>query len=173
MDTEKKIHYRNVLLNAYNNGTLKIVWNTSGFSLGIDPQKEASVPELREDAFIDYAFSIIKKVADMAGEKELTDPDDCGDIETARVIYNQENDLKNHLYIKRNSKINCYRRLESQIISHRNEENPQETDATSAIIKIVTEKDDEDTSFTFEISRRDLGDIIENFLKLKANLDSI
>ncbi len=36
MDKNK---YGNVLLNAYNSGLLKIVWNTSGFSLGIDPQK--------------------------------------------------------------------------------------------------------------------------------------
>ena len=38
---------------------------------------------------------------------------------------------------------------------------------------MTTEKDDEDVSFTFEISRRDLEDMIENLIELKEKIDSI
>ncbi|MDE5780615.1 MAG: hypothetical protein K2I03_03955, partial [Lachnospiraceae bacterium] len=145
MDKDKKSEYANLLLNAYNGGVLKIVWTTFGFSLGIDSKRKEQMTELKEKEFVDYAFSIVKIVVDLAEEKELEDiPEE--DLETAKVIYNQEKDLKDHLYIKRNSKINCFKLLESQIISYRNEENPKEIEVNSAIIKIVTEKDDDDVS---------------------------
>jgi hypothetical protein len=172
MSKDKKNEYAEILLNVYDAGLLKIVWNTSGFSLGIDPKRGELIPELKEKAFIDYAFSIVKIVVDLAEDKDMKDvPGD--DLKIARTIYGQENDLKNHLYIKRNSKINCFKLLESQIISHRNEENPKEITANSAIIKMMLEKDDEDISYTFEISRRDLGYIIDDLIELTEKIDSI
>lgn len=170
MNKDKRDKYAEVLLNAYNSGLFKIVWNTSGFSLGIDPKRKELIPELKEKEFIEYAFSIVKIVVDLAEDKDVGDMPE-NDLATAKVIYEQENDLKNHLYIKRNSKINCFKLLESQIISYRNEENPKEIEANSAIIKVVMEKDDDDTSYTFEISRRDLGNIIDNLIELKEKLD--
>lgn len=109
---------------------------------------------------------------------DLSEDKDAGnipkdDLETAKAIYNQEKDLKNHLYIKRKSKINCFKLLESQLISYRNEENPKEIEVNSAIIKIVTEKDDDDISYAFEISRRDLGDIIDKLVELKEKIDNL
>ena len=169
---DKNSVYSDTLLRAYSSGLLKISWNTTGFSIGIDPKRKDAVPELREKDFIDYAFSIIKIVVDLAEEKELNGIPDC-DLETARKIYEQESDLKDHLYIKRNSKINCFKLLESQIISYRNEEDPKKTDANSAIIKLVTEKDDEDVSWAFEISRRDLGELINNLAELKEKIDAV
>ena len=114
---DKNSVYSDTLLRAYSSGLLKIIWNTTGFSIGIDPKRKDAVPELREKDFIDYAFSIIKIVVDLAEEKELKGIPDC-DLETAKKIYEQESDLKDHLYIKRNSKINCFKLLESQIISY-------------------------------------------------------
>ena len=64
------------------------------------------------------------------------------DLKVAKMIYIREKDLKNHLYIKRNSKINCFKLMESQIISYRSEENPKDIEANAAILKMVTEKDD-------------------------------
>ena len=169
---DKNSVYSDTLLRAYSSGLLKIIWNTTGFSIGIDPKRKDAVPELREKDFIDYAFSIIKIVVDLAEEKELKGIPDC-DLETAKKIYERESDLKDHLYIKRNSKINCFKLLESQIISYRNEEDPKKTDANSAIIKLVTEKDDEDVSWAFEISRRDLGELINNLAELKEKIDAV
>lgn len=62
MDKDKKDKYADILLDAYNSGLLKIVWNTSGFSLGIDSKRKELLPELKEKEFIDYVFSIIKIV---------------------------------------------------------------------------------------------------------------
>ncbi|GFI37748.1 hypothetical protein IMSAGC015_01936 [Lachnospiraceae bacterium] len=42
MDKEKKIKYSEALLNAYQNGVLKIVWSTSGFSIAIDSKRNDS-----------------------------------------------------------------------------------------------------------------------------------
>lgn len=169
---DKKNEYGDVLLNAYNNGLLKIVWSTSGFSLGIDPQKKDMLPELKEKKFIEYAFSIIKIVADLAEDKESKEITE-DKLKIASEIYHHEKDLKNHLFIKRNSKIKCFRLLETQIISYRNDENPQKIDANSAIIKLMLEKDEDDISDAFEISRRDLDEIIDNLIELKEKMDSI
>lgn len=164
MKQEKKDKYAKVLLHVYQSGLLKIVWTISGFSLGMNPNGKEIVSELKEKEFIDYAFSIIKIVMELAEEET---------IEDAREIYKQEKDLKNHLYIKRNTKIHCFKRLESQIISYRKEENPKEIEADSAIIRMLIEKEDEDTSCVFEISRRDLGEMIDYLTELKEKLDSI
>lgn len=172
MNEDPKNKYAEILLSAFNSGLLEIVWNTSGFSLRVDPKRKEQLPELKEKEFIDYAFSIIRMIADLAEGKSTEDALDK-DLEIAREIYERENDLENHLYIKRNSKINCFKYLESQIISYRNEENPKEIDVNSSIVKIMTEMDDEDISYTFEISRRDLGNLIDNLIELKEKMDSI
>ena len=169
---DKKKEYANVLLSAYNNNLFKIVWNTSGFSLGIDPKKKDIFPELKEKKFIEYAFSIIKIVADMAEDTVSVDISE-DEMKVAREIYNHEKDLRNHLFVKRNSKIKCFRLLETQIISYRNDENPKEIEVNSAIIKLMLEKDDDDISYAFEISRRDLDEIIDNLIELKEKMDSI
>lgn len=75
--------------------------------------------------------------------------------------------------LKKNSKIKCFRLLETQIISYRNDKNPKEIEANSAIIKLMLEKDDDDISEAFEISRRDLDEIIDNLIELKDKMDSI
>lgn len=168
----KKNEYAKALVNAYSDGLLKIVWNTSGFSLGVDPQKKDLLPELKEKEFVEYVFSIVKIIAQLAEDKEGTGiPED--DLKIAKEIYAKESDLKNHLYIKKNSNINCFKLLETQIISYRNEENPKEIAANSAILKMIAEKDDEDISSIFEISKRDLGELIEKLAGLKEMMDSI
>lgn len=169
---DKKKEYANVLLDAYHNNLFKIVWNTSGFSLGIDPKKRKMFPELKEKEFIEYAFSIIKIVADIAEDKVSEDISE-DELKIAREIYNLENDLRNHLFIKRNSKINCFRLLETQIISYRNDENPREIEASSAIVKVIAEKDDDDISYAFEISQRDLDEILDNLIELKEKMESL
>lgn len=169
---DKKSEYANILLNAYNNDLLKIVWNTSGFSLGIDTKKRDMFTELKEKKFIEYVFSIIKIVADMAEDKVSADISE-DDLKIAEEIYTHEKDLKNHLFIKRNSKIKCFRLLETQIIGYRNNENPKEIEANSAIIKVMLEKDDDETSCTFEVSRRDLDEIIDNLVELKEKMNRI
>lgn len=45
---DKKQEYSKILLNAYNNDLFKIIWNISGFSLGIDSKRKDNFPELRE-----------------------------------------------------------------------------------------------------------------------------
>lgn len=111
----KKNEYAKALVNAYSDGLLKIVWNTSGFSLGVDPQKKDLLPELKEKEFVEYVFSIVKIIAQLAEDKEGTGiPED--DLKIAKEIYAKESDLKNHLYIKKNSKINCFKLLETQIM---------------------------------------------------------
>ncbi|MCI8293756.1 MAG: hypothetical protein HFH53_09540 [Hespellia sp.] len=167
-----KDNYAETFLNAYHNGVFEIIWNTSGFSLGVDPRKKELIPELKEKKFIDYAFSIIKIVMDLAENKEVENILE-DDLEVARIVYSQEKDLKNHLYVKKNSKINCFKLLEGQIISYRNEEDPGKIDANSAIIKMVMEKNDEDVSCTFEVSGRDLENIINDLIELKEKMDSI
>ena len=101
---DKKQEYSKILLNAYNNDLFKIIWNTSGFSLGIDSKRKDNFPELKEKKFIEYAFSIIKIIADIA-EDNIDDNISEEDLKVAREIYNLEKDLKNHLFIKKNSNI--------------------------------------------------------------------
>ena len=40
--------YAEIFLNAYKRGLLRIIWSTSGFSLGIDSNRKESIPELRD-----------------------------------------------------------------------------------------------------------------------------
>lgn len=71
MDKEKKNKYAEVLLNAYQNGVFKIVWSTSGFSMAIDSKRKEMIPEVKEEDFLEYAFSIIKMVTALAEEREI------------------------------------------------------------------------------------------------------
>lgn len=169
---DKRNEYAQVLLNAYNEGIFKILWNTSSFSIGVDHRRKDMFSELKDEKFKKYIIYIISVVKEMAEDKEIENlPED--DLKVAKEIYAQEKDLKNHLYIKENSKINCFRLLKTQIISYRNEENPKEIEANSAVIKMIMENEDNDESYTFEVSRRDLGDIIEQLIELKEKMDSI
>ena len=118
MDNEKRKIYSEVLLNAYQNGVFKVIWSTSGFSMAIDSKKKEMIPEIKEEDFVEYAFSIIKMVIDLAEEKKTNEKYE-GDLKIAQIIFDKEHDLKNHLYIKRNSKIDCFKLLEYEIISHR------------------------------------------------------
>ena len=107
--------YAEIFLNAYKRGLLRIIWSTSGFSLGIDSNRKESIPELRDKEFVEYVFSIIKIVIELADGREGQNmPEE--DLEVAKVVYECEHDLKNHLYIKKHSKISCFKLLESQII---------------------------------------------------------
>ena len=166
---DKKKEYAKILLNAYYNKLFKIVWNTSGFSLGVDAKRKNMFPELKEKHFIDYAFSIIRIVIDLA-EGKVDEGVSEEDLKIAEEIYEHEDDLKNHLFIKKNSKIDCFRLLETQIISYRNDEDPREIEVNSAVVKMMLEKDDNDTSFTFEISRRDLDEIIGKLTELREKM---
>lgn len=172
MDKDKRNKYSEILLNAYQNGVLKIVWSTSGFSMAIDSKRKETIPEIKEEEFVEYAFSIIKLVVDLAEEKKV-DENYKNDLETAKIIFDKEHNLKNHLYIKKNSKIDCFKLLEYEIISHRNEDNPTDIEATSAVVKMVIEKGDEESTYTFETSRRDLEDIIDKLVELKEKLEMI
>ena len=149
MDKEKKIKYSEALLNAYQNGVLKIVWSTSGFSIAIDSKRKETIPEIKEE------------------EREGNPPWHC------KKISDEEHDLKNHLYIKKNSKIDCFKLLEYEIISHRNEDNPISIEVTSAIVKMVIEKGDDESTYTFETSMRDLEDIIAKLVEIKEKIEMI
>ena len=172
MDKEKRIKYSEALLNAYQNGVLKIVWSTSGFSIAIDSKRKETIPEIEEEEFVEYVFSVIKIIIDLAEEKEI-DESYKNDLETAKKIFDKEHDLKNHLYIKRNSKIDCFKLLEYEIISHRSEDNPSNIGATSAIVKMVIEKGDDESTCTFEISTRDLEDMIAKLVEIKEKIEMI
>lgn len=170
MDTGRKNNYAEILLDAYNKGIFKIVWGSSGFMMAVDSKRKDFIPEVQKEDFVNYAFSVIKKVIDIADGRERYEESEP-DIETARYIYEREYDLKNHLFIKRNSKIDCFKMLEYEIIAHRSEENPINIEADSAILRVAMEKNDEETSHTFEISRRDLNDIIDKLMELKEKMD--
>ncbi|MCI8591305.1 MAG: hypothetical protein HFI88_02930 [Lachnospiraceae bacterium] len=172
MDKEKRNKYSKVLLNAYQEGVFKIVWSTSGFSMAVDSKRKEMIPEIKKEDFVEYAFSIIKMVVDLAEERK-TDEKYEGDLETAQTIFAKEHDLKNHLYIKKNSKIDCFKLLEYEIISHRSEDNPIDVEATSAILKMVIEKENDETTYAFETSKRDLEDIIDKLVELKEKMDMI
>lgn len=170
MNIEKRNKFAEVLLNAYNAGILKIVWSASGFTIAVDSKRKELIPEVNDEEFVDYAFSVIKKVIDLADGREEAEEKEQ-DLETARLIFEKESDLKHHLFIKRNSKIDCFKLLEADLIAHRSEENPINIEANSAILKIVTEKNDIETSHTFEISRRDLDDMFNKLVELKEKID--
>lgn len=172
MDKERKKEYAEILLNAYNNDVLRIIWSTSGFSIAVNPKKKEFIPEIKEDDFVEYAFSIIKLVAALAEDRGVDDEEE-NDIETARIIFEKEDNIKEHLYIKRTSKLDCYKLLEYEIISHRDEENPVNVSATSAILRMVIEKDEDEIRYAFEISRRDLEEIIDKLIELKEKISII
>ncbi len=172
MDYENRDKYREVLLNAYQSEILKIVWSTSGFAMAVAPEGMKIFPEMKEKDFREYVFSIIKLVIGLAENREMDEKDE-DKLEIAKIIFEKEYDLKNHLYIKKSSKIECFTLLEYEIISHRNLENPTEIEATSAIIKIVTEEDDEENTYKFEVSRRDLEDMINQLDELKKKIDKV
>ena len=164
--------YAEIFLNAYKRGLLRIIWSTSGFSLGIDSNRKESIPELRDKEFVEYVFSIIKIVIELADGREGQNiPEE--DLEVAKVVYECEHDLKNHLYIKKHSKIYCFKLLESQIIGYRDDENPKVTTAVSAILKLMTENGDDEESRSFEVSSRDIDDIIKTLTALKEKMDSL
>lgn len=171
MEKEKRNLYADVLLDAYNKSLIKIIWSTSGFSLGIDSKSKDLIPEFKENDFVSYAFSIIKIVVSIAEGKEIKN--EPIDIEIAQKIYQKEYDLKNHLYIKKNSTIDSYKMLEYEIISHRNKDNPNIIEADSAVIKMVTERGKNETTYIFEISKRDIRDIIAVLTELSDRIDII
>ena len=156
MNKEKRNKYSEILLNAYLNGVFKIVWDTSGFSIAIDSKRKEMIQEVKEEDFVEYAFSIIKMVVDLAEERKIGEINE-DDLKTARIIFDKERDLKNHLYVKKSSKIDCFKLLEYEIISHRNEDNPTNIEVTSAIVRMVIEKNNDETVYTFETSRRELA----------------
>ncbi|HBA47193.1 MAG TPA: hypothetical protein DCZ91_05235 [Lachnospiraceae bacterium] len=172
MNNDKKNNYAEILLNVYNKGLLRIIWSTSGFSLGVDADKRDLIPELNKREFIDYAFSVIKIVIDLAEGRNVNDISK-EDLEVAEAIYEQEDDLKTHLYIRKHSKIHCFKLLEGQIISYRNDEDPKKTEAASAILKLSTESGDDESSNAFEVSGRDLEFIIKYLTELKEKMDLI
>lgn len=172
MDKEKRSKYAEILLKAYQNNAFKIVWSASGYSMVVDSKKKDLFPEIKEKEFVEYAFSVIKIIVDLV-EQEAIDEKNESDLEAARFILDREPGLKNHLYIKRNSKIDCFKRLECEIISHRNEEEPICVEATSAIVKVIVEKNEEDISYMFETSIRDLNDIIGELTELKKRMQMI
>ena len=45
--------------------------------------------------------------------------------------------------------------------------------ATSAIVKMIIEKEDDETTYAFETSRRDLENIIDKLVELKEKIDII
>ncbi len=49
------------------------------------------IPEVKEEDFVEYAFSIIKMVIDLAEEREI-DAKYKGDLETAKIIFDKERD---------------------------------------------------------------------------------
>lgn len=169
---DKKDKYAEILLTAYNEGVFKILWNTSSFSIGVNHRRKDMFPELKDENFKKYIIYIISIIRRMAEDEEIENISE-NDLKVAKEIYAQEKDLKNHLYVRENSKINCFRFLQAQIISYRNEENPEKIEANSAIIKMAMENDDDDESYTFEVSRRDLEDIIEQLIELKEKMDRI
>ncbi len=172
MDKEKRDKYAEAMIRAYQNGVFKIIWSVSGFSMVIDSKRKELIPEVKEEDFVEYAFSIINMVVDLAEERAIDEKYE-EDLEIAKLIFEKEYDLKNHLYIKKNSKIDCFKVLEYEIISHRNEEDPTKIEATSAIVKMIIENEDEETLDTFEVSRRDLDDIIDKLTELKDKIEII
>ena len=90
--------------------------------MAVDSKQRKLIPEINEEDFVEYAFSTIKLVIDLAEERDVGKSN--GDLETAKLIFQKEHDLRNHLYIKKNSKIDCFKLLEYDVISHRNEEDP-------------------------------------------------
>ena len=170
MTAEKRNKYAEVLLDSYNAGIFKIVWSSSGFTIAVDSKRKELIPEVNDEEFIDYAFSVIKIVIDLADGRETAEEKER-DLEVARLIFEKEYDLKNHLFIKRNCKTDCFKLLEYELIAHRSEENPINIEANSVILKIVTEKNDAENSHAFEISRRDLEDMINKLVELKEKID--
>ena len=57
--------------------------------------------------------------------------------------------------------------------SHRNEDNPISIEVTSAIVKMVIEKGDDESTYTFETSMRDLEDIIAKLVEIKEKIEMI
>ena len=172
MDKKKRSKYTKVLLDAYNNGIFKIIWSTSGFTMAVDPKHGDTIPEVKDEEFVEYAFSIIKMVIDLAEGKESTAWDEK-DVIVAEKILAQEYDLKSHLYIKKNSNVECFKLMEYDIISHRNENEPTHIEATSAILKMTIESVNEEKAYSFEVSMRDLEDIINKLTELKGKIDMI
>lgn len=170
MTTEKRSKFIETLLEAYNTGIFKIVWSSSGFTMAVDSKRKELIPEINDEEFVDYAFSIIKMVIDLADGREIAE-EKTRDLELARLIFEKEDDLRNHLFIKRNSKMDCFKLLEYELIAHRSEENPINIEANSAIVRIVTEKNDMEDSHAFEISRRDLNAMINKLMELKEKID--
>ena len=172
MTEEKRSKFIEALLEAYNAGIFKIVWSSSGFTMALDSKRKELIPEINDEEFVDYAFSIIKTVIDLADGREIAE-EKTQDLEIAQLIFEKEYDLKNHLFIKRNSKIDCFKLLEYELIAHRSEEKPINIEANSAILKIVTEKNDMEDSHAFEISRRDLDAMINKLMELKEKMDDL
>ena len=70
MTAEKRNKYAEVLLDSYNAGIFKIVWSSSGFTIAVDSKRKELIPEVNDEEFIDYAFSVIKIVIDLADGRE-------------------------------------------------------------------------------------------------------
>ena len=172
MDNEKRNIYANILLEAYNKNLVKILWSASGASLGINDKNEDLISEFNDEGFINFSFSVIQRVISIAEGKILPD-DESITNETARKIYEKEHDLENHLYIKKNNVADSFKRMEYEIVSHRNSDKPDIIEANSAIIKIISEKDDDEITHVFEVSKRDIRDIVDIFTELNDKMNTI
>lgn len=166
------VNYADILLNAYQQKILMIKWNKTGFTVAVDETKADMISEIGKDEFVDYTFRIVRKVVDLVEGKSINDLSEK-DKKVAEYIYENEPDLKNHLSVKKNSKLDSFRGMETQIISYRKESSPEEVEVSSAIVKITTEDSETDKSTVFELSRRDLTELIEELIELKEKLDSL
>lgn len=171
METEKKKTYSQLLLEAYGNDDLKVIWSTSGFAISINPQKKNEITEFKDKDFIKYIFDIFKNVSNIVEDIGVSEQIDEEDLETAKAIVKEESDLKNHLYIKKHASVECFKVFEYEIVSHMNNDDPTEIAASSAIIKIDADLQDKEEKLIFEISRRDVKELITKLTELDQKLD--
>ena len=56
--------------------------------MAIDSKKKEMIPEIKEEDFVEYAFSIIKMVIDLAEEKKTNEKYE-GDLKIAQIIFDK------------------------------------------------------------------------------------
>lgn len=172
---ENNGNYIDKFLEFYQNGLIKIIWSANGFSIAVDAESKDKLQEFQDEKFIDTAFSVIKIVSKMANNKDI-DFEDSGlskkYIEVAKIILDSEPDLENHLAVKRLSINNNYRVMEYDIVAHRNRNKPDEIVVNAALLKFMC-SDEEEKRFIFEVSRRDVNELINQLTELSEKLEEL
>jgi len=163
---DMKNQFAEQLLEAYKNEFIIIEWGKQGYSLKFKDDFEFDQDNKKE--FINFVFSIVGNVSRILQGKEIKETDNLK-ISVAEEIARCESVNSETVLLKSLSLLDTYRSIEYDILTHFD----KKSDKTikSAVLKISYDNEKETESINFDISKKEVSDLIETLNSLLEDLN--